>query len=199
MFLSDFRIYNYAMSAKEVNALYRSCKGENVKNWAGYKANRVEDYYELSDTVTTGLTYTRMIPEVGQIYDAKATFEVAKLQEPPPPPGSLKVSGFPEPFYVPMGTINNPNGLWTLGRYSYDTGYVADPTATGTDRAWLSPDGAALLYYAGGWYIDSIGAVQMGMGVYPDPQLENPYNADGSSCTWYSMGELVNGGTITPA
>lgn len=199
MFLSDFRIYNYAMSAKEVNALYRSCIGENVKNWAGYKANRVEDYYELSDTVTSGLTYTRMIPEVGKIYDAEATFEVAKLQEPPPPPGSLKVSGFPEPFYVPMGQINNPNGLWTLGRYSYDTGYVADPTATGTDRAWLSPDGAALLYYAGGWYIDDIGAVQMGMGVYPNPQLDNPYREDGSSCEWYSMGELVNGGSIIPA
>lgn len=113
--------------------------------------------------------------------------------------GNIIVAGFPKPFYVPMGQINNPNGEWVLGRYSFDTGYVEDSDATGTDRAWLSPDGAALLYYAGGWYIDSIGAVQMGMGVYPNPQLDNPYRDDGSSCDWYSMGELVNGGTITPA
>lgn len=113
--------------------------------------------------------------------------------------GNIIVAGFPKPFYVPMGQINNPNGLWTLGRWSDSTGFVADPTATGTDRAWLSSDGAALLYYSGGWYIDSIGAVYMGMGVYPDPQLDNPYNDDGSTCTWYSMGELVNGGSITPA
>lgn len=199
IFMSDFRVFNRPLSEKEVETLYRASIGENVKAWAGYKANRVEDYYELSDTVTTGLTYTRMIPEVGKIYDAEATFEVAKLQEPPPPPGSLKVSGFPEPFYVPMGQINNPNGLWTPGRWGWDTGFVADPTATGTDRAWLSPDGAALLYYAGGWYIDDIGAVQMGMGVYPNPQLDNPYRDDGSSCEWYSMGEVVNGGSIIPA
>ena len=186
-------------TAVKIKALYESFETNISKAWSGKKLNRVDDYYELSEEITSGLTYTRMVPEVGKIYDAEVTFEVAELQEAPPPEGSLKVAGFPEPFYPPMGTVNNPNGYWTLGRYSYDTGYVADPTATGTDRAWLSPDGAALLYYAGGWYIDSIGAVQMGMGVYPDPQLDNPYNDDGTTCSWYSMGELISGGNITPA
>ena len=113
--------------------------------------------------------------------------------------GNIIVAGFPKPLYAPMGQINNPNGEWVLGRYSFDTGHVEDSDATGTDRAWLSPNGDALLYYAGGWYIDQIDFVQMGMGIYPDQQLDNPYKEDGSSCIWYSMGELINGGTITPA
>ena len=51
----------------------------SAKTWTGYRAVLNEGVYTFEDTVTTGLSYTSVIPQVGSIYSSDALASVEAL------------------------------------------------------------------------------------------------------------------------
>ena len=66
----------------------------SAKTWTGYRAVLNEGVYTLEDTVTTGLSYTSVIPQVGSIYSADALVYVSSLYTGIPTDGLV--------FYAPL-------------------------------------------------------------------------------------------------
>ena len=162
----------------------------------------------ISGTPTTEAsgTYTVTASCVAAFADtvsATDTYNIEAATEPDVPTaftGNLVLSGFPEPLSTPMGGIN-ANGVWQLGRLNTSSGeFTIDSTVTGLDRAWKSPDGSGYIYYQSGtWYIDPIGGLCMFQGIYPTvSNTESPYNDNGTSFVWKSMGSELTGATVLP-
>lgn len=51
----------------------------SAKTWTGYKAVLTDGVYSFEETLTTGLSYSAVEPEVGKVYSADALIEVKKL------------------------------------------------------------------------------------------------------------------------
>jgi hypothetical protein len=70
----------------------------SAKTWTGYKAVLTEGLYSFQETVTTGLTYTDIIPEIGGIYTDGTNVCIAFLN-----------TGFPE-GYVFFNSLSSFDG-----------------------------------------------------------------------------------------
>ena len=66
----------------------------SAKTWTGYRAVLNEGVYTFEDTVTTGLSYTSVTPQVGSIYSADALVYVSSLYTGIPTDGLV--------FYAPL-------------------------------------------------------------------------------------------------
>lgn len=93
---------------------------DSARSWTGYKAVLGDSGYTISDTLTEGLVYSGMTPQVGSIYDSNAFVRVAQLYN------SSAVEPVAPVFYAPLMTDNsveiNP-GSTTLGitNVTFDT------------------------------------------------------------------------------
>ena len=102
----------------------------------------------------------------------------------------LLVSGFSPSNFGGVGTTLDPNRKY----------YLEDETATGNERVWISKDGYFKIYSpvgsGGYWYLDSV-EENLGQSVYIDNSLDNPYQEDGSTYSWWSMGSPISGASVT--
>lgn len=82
------------------SAVYYKCASVDTvnKTWTGYKAVLTDGIYSFEDTVTTGLTYTDIIPEIGGIYTDGTNVRIAFLN-----------TGFPKD-YVFFNSLSSFDG-----------------------------------------------------------------------------------------
>ncbi len=104
------------------SAEYYKCASVDTeaKTWSGYKAVFGENGYTISDTLTEGLVYSGMTPQVGTIYDSTCIVRVAYLYS------SLAVEPELAVFYAPLMTDTsieiNPGDMSTgSGDISFGT------------------------------------------------------------------------------
>ena len=77
----------------------------STKTWTGYKAVLNDGVYTFEDTVTQGLAYTSVMPQVGNIYSADAMARVAYLYDGIPSEGLIFYAPLKESFESSAGTL----------------------------------------------------------------------------------------------
>ncbi|MDD3153488.1 MAG: LamG domain-containing protein [Victivallaceae bacterium] len=88
-----------------------------AQTWTGYKAVLTDGVYSFESTVTTGLTYTSVVPVVNSIYTADALVKIGSLWTGIPTDGLM--------FYAPLDQSHTMAGtgqtLNVVGAVSYTT------------------------------------------------------------------------------
>lgn len=145
--------------------------------WNGYKLVKGTEGYTVGSTLTTGLTYSTLIPEVDFVYNADASFKVEQII------GDISGGGGED---EPTQTVTAPVLHMTTGGDSSAWGdyYLVDTNATGYDRVWKHTSADYCVKINDTlveWHVvDSAGAVYSSA----VEVTGNPYNDDGSSLSW---------------
>ena len=91
----------------------------SAKTWTGYRAVLNDGVYTFEDTVTSGLSYTSVTPQVGKIYSADALVYGANLYQTIPTRGLV--------FYAPLAeektTAETGQTLTYIRTCTYETSY----------------------------------------------------------------------------
>ena len=108
----------YAPGSAGGSGEYYRCASVDTEThtWTGYKAVLNEGFYTFEDTVTTGLSYTSVTPQVGSIYSADALVYVRSLY------GTIPTDGLV--FYAPLAedktTAETGQTMNFSGNVAYD-------------------------------------------------------------------------------
>lgn len=163
-------------------------------SWSGYEWSLEGTAYEKSTTITEGLAWTSVKPEIGKTYTEDALVEIASLYQ------SEDNGGTEEPEEpTPDEPEVEPTKQILVAAGFDETGYLAgtngeyellDVSATGTAREWHCSDNNMRIVWTGSvWCIapkDNM-MYEVATGDVTDPW----------DTTWYFMGNAISGATVT--
>ena len=111
----------------------------SAKAWTGYRAVLNDGVYTFEDTVTTGLFYTSVTPQVGKIYSADALVYGVNLYQGIPTDGLV----FYAPLYEKKTTAETGQIMSHGGSYSYET--YQDVPSLVLNKGYVNVDDASTL------------------------------------------------------